>query len=277
MLEHHEFVSGAVAETMAKYAVTKLPLGEKPIIVSPLEVVPKRGTNKFRLTVNTRYVNRHLRKNVFKFEGLKDLADLAERVDHAVSFDVIPGYYNVGLRPRSRTFVEFCWKGQYYVYNCLTFGLSTAPWVFSKVMRELAMHWRREGISVLPYVDDFMAIMHEFWACVRLARIHGGDLIRIGLRINMPQCHTIPAHQRRQLGFDVDFAEGKFQAPSDRWEAQKLSMDSILAVRQGRVHACKLASVTGTLLSMHMSWGLVTQLYIRHIYALINSAVSLNC
>jgi hypothetical protein len=225
-LEHMEFVSGAVAEMLAEGAVTRLPPGEKPTVVSPLGVVPKRGTNKFRLTVNMRYVNRHLGKKVFKFEGLKDLADLAEKGDHAVSYDLMSGYYHVGLLPRSRTFVGFCWKGQYYVYNCLPFGLSTAPWVFSKLMRELVMYWRREGISVLPYLDDFMAMKQGFWACVRLARRLEGDFVRAGLRINVPKCHMIPAQQRRQLGFDVDFATGKFQVPSDRWEALKVSVRS---------------------------------------------------
>jgi hypothetical protein len=72
-LEHHEFVSGAVAEN----AMTRLPPGEKLMVVSPLGVVPKRGTSKFRLTVNLRYVNRYMGKKVFKLEELKDLADLA--------------------------------------------------------------------------------------------------------------------------------------------------------------------------------------------------------
>ncbi len=76
--EHHDFVSSDVAEMLAANAVTLLPPGEKPRVVNPLGVVPKRGTNKFRLTVNTRYVNRHLGKKLFMFEGLKDLADLAE-------------------------------------------------------------------------------------------------------------------------------------------------------------------------------------------------------
>jgi hypothetical protein len=84
---HQEFVSGAVSEMLAKGDVTRLPPGENPMVVSPLGVVPKRGTNKFRLTVNMRYVNQHLGKKVFKFEGLKDLAELAERGDHAVSYD----------------------------------------------------------------------------------------------------------------------------------------------------------------------------------------------
>jgi hypothetical protein len=92
----------------AEGVVTRLPPGEKPMVVSPLGVVPKRGKNKFRLTVIMRYVNRHLGKKVFKFEELKDLADLTERGDHAVSYDLMSGYYHVGLHPRSRTFVGFC-------------------------------------------------------------------------------------------------------------------------------------------------------------------------
>ncbi len=75
--EHSESASGAVEEMLGADAVTLLPPGEKPLVVSPLGVVPKRGTDKFRLTVNMRYVNKHLGKKAFKFEGLKDMADLA--------------------------------------------------------------------------------------------------------------------------------------------------------------------------------------------------------
>ncbi len=74
-----------------------------------------------------RYVNRHLGEKKFGMEGLKDLADLAKKGDHAVSYDLISGYYHVGLHPESRTFVGFKWEGKYYTYNCLSIGLSTAP------------------------------------------------------------------------------------------------------------------------------------------------------
>jgi hypothetical protein len=96
-MEHHEFVSGAVEEMIAADAVTLLPPGEKPRVVSPFGMVPKRGTDKFRLIVNMRYVNKHLGSKVFKFEGLKDLADLAESGDYAMSYDLMSGYYHVGL------------------------------------------------------------------------------------------------------------------------------------------------------------------------------------
>ena len=98
-----------------------------------------------------RYVNKHLTKRVFKFEGLSDLANMAETCDYSISYDLTSRYYHVALHSDSRRFVGFKLKGTYYQYNCLPFGLSTAPWVFSKVIRELVMCWRATGINILPY------------------------------------------------------------------------------------------------------------------------------
>ena len=41
-LEHHEFVTTAVAEMAAEKAITMLQPSEKPWVVSPLGVVPKK-------------------------------------------------------------------------------------------------------------------------------------------------------------------------------------------------------------------------------------------
>ena len=128
--------------------------------------VPKGTEGKFRLVINIRYVNEYLVKKKFKFEGLKDLSDLAEKGDHAVSFDLTSGYYHVELHPRTRTYNGFEKKGSYYFCNCMPFGLATAPWVFSKVMRELMIYWRKGGIIVLPYLDDFFFSKKGKQACL---------------------------------------------------------------------------------------------------------------
>jgi hypothetical protein len=115
-----------------------------------------------------------------------------------------------------------------------------------------------EGIKLLPYLDDFMFMKSSFWQCVRMARRVEKDFVRAGLRINVPKCHSIPAQQRRQLGFHVDFAQGHFQVPADRWEALKVSAGVLLSARNGRVQPRRLARLTGTVISMHLSWGPVT-------------------
>ena len=153
--EHRDFVSKAIAEMEVEGALTPMPRGQRPTVVSPIGVVPKPRSDKFRLVINMRYVTNYLAKKVFKFEGLSDLADIAEKGDHSVSYDLMSGYYHVSLHPATRRFVGIKWEGVYYIYTCLTFGLASAPWVFSKVMRELVMYWRRDGVRVLPYLDDF--------------------------------------------------------------------------------------------------------------------------
>ncbi len=99
-----------------------------------------------------RYVNKNIAKKVFKFEGCSDSADIDEKGDHSVFCDLKLGYYDVGVHPLTRGFVGIKWEGMYYVYTCLLFMLSIAPWVFSKVMREIGMNWRRCGIRSLPCV-----------------------------------------------------------------------------------------------------------------------------
>jgi len=72
--------------------VLSYPAFERPTpdVVSPIGVVKKPHSDKFRLVINMRYVNKHLtKKKVFKFEGFADLADIAEKGDHLVP------YYNL--------------------------------------------------------------------------------------------------------------------------------------------------------------------------------------
>jgi hypothetical protein len=137
--DNHEFVTKAVDKMVEAGAVLALPSSVLPTVISPLEVVPKPNSGKLRLVVNMEYDNEHIAKRVFKLEGLSYLSDKAEKGDWNVAYDLTSGYYHVSLHLDSRRFVGFNWRGIYYRYNCLPFGFSTSPWVFSKVTRELVM------------------------------------------------------------------------------------------------------------------------------------------
>ena len=104
----------------------------------------------------------------------------------------------------------------YYVYTCLPFGLSIAPWVFSKVMREIVMFWRRCGIRVIPYLDDLFFPKKVVLAC-RLVGIRiEGDCLKACLQINFLKSGLILMEERKHLGFDVDLGAGYFRVPTDR-------------------------------------------------------------
>ena len=66
-------MTSAVEEMLAVGAISILPKGERPEVVSPLGVVPKGTEGKFRLVINMRYMDEYMVKKKFKLEGLKDL------------------------------------------------------------------------------------------------------------------------------------------------------------------------------------------------------------
>jgi hypothetical protein len=76
-------------------------------------VVRKPISDKFRLVINTRYVNNNLAKKMLKFDRLADLTNIAEKGDNKVSYDLKPVYYHVGLYPVTRRLVGVGWEGVY--------------------------------------------------------------------------------------------------------------------------------------------------------------------
>ncbi len=108
-------------------AASVLLAGVDPTIVSPLGVVSKPHSDKLHLIINMRYLNKHLANGFYEIEGLSDIVDIAEIGDYSISHDLTSGYYHVSLHPNSMHFIGFKWNAKYYQYNCLPFGLSTAP------------------------------------------------------------------------------------------------------------------------------------------------------
>jgi hypothetical protein len=118
-LEHHEFVTKAIADMVGAGAASALPTGVIPTVVSPLDVLPNPHSDNLHLIVNMRYANDHLVKRVFKFEGLTDIADMASKGDYSISYDLTSGYYHVALHPDSRRLLVS--NGRVHITNTIVY------------------------------------------------------------------------------------------------------------------------------------------------------------
>jgi len=79
------------------------------------------------------------------------------------------------------------------------------------------------------------------------------------------------------LGFDVDLAAGLFKFPITRREALLANAVAILNYKGTRIQARKFACLLGTVISMKLAWGPITQLFTRNLYHILNNVPSLNC
>ena len=65
-------------------------------------------------------------------------------------------YFSVLISKEQRKLLCFQFKDRFYQFNCLPFGLASAPWVFTKTLKPTAALGRELGIRLIVYIDDIL-------------------------------------------------------------------------------------------------------------------------
>ena len=265
--EHKAFISDCVAKLVQANAAQQW--RGKPRCVHPLTVVPKKN-GKLRLILDLRHVNQYLHVPKFKFESLLELSHLLLPEANMFSIDLQDGYWQLEMTPDSYEYLGFEWEGQYYVFKVLPFGLATAPWAFSKVMREVCDVLRSHGIRLLNYLDDFLFLCNPKLGLAEREKAYIMSVFNAaGLTINAAKSQLAFTHTIVHLGFEVDSREGVLRIPLERWEVFQAKVAQALVAP--RVSVRELARITGHAASLSLVVQGVARLQTRALYAAIGS------
>ena len=76
-----------------------------------------------------------------------------------IKSDLKSSYHHLDIFPAHRKFLGFSWAFEdgvpwFLQFNVLPFGLSTAPYIFTKLLRPLVKLWRGRGFHSVVYLDD---------------------------------------------------------------------------------------------------------------------------
>ena len=104
----------------------------KPKVISPLNVVPKKGKNKWRLIIDLRYVNSFIDTPKFSNEKIDVVYSLVQEKDQLVSIDLKNGFFHVPVSDAHQSYLGFKWNNSYFCWQRLPFGLSVSPYFFEK-------------------------------------------------------------------------------------------------------------------------------------------------
>ena len=156
VLEHSDFVNDAILELLQDNRIEELTT--PPEIVNPL-TVSVQSSGKKRLILDLRHINLHVFKQKFKCEGLHTIRDIFSEDYFVFSFDLKSGYHHVDIFPGHRKILAFSWHFgtncvRYFHFTVLPFGLSSAPFIFTKLIKPLEAFWRLQGIPIAIFFDD---------------------------------------------------------------------------------------------------------------------------
>ena len=181
------------------------------------------------------------------------------------------GYHHIDIFEPHQEYLGFSWEvngvTKYYVFCVLPFGLGSAPYIFTKVMRVLVKFWRTKGICITVYIDDGIGVdpqkdkANENSVCV------SKTLDNAGFVKNSKKSHMIPCKALTWLGIFIDLDSKHLSISVSRMNSLALDLDQVLS--SPHTTARKLAKIAGKINSMHYVLGNIVRLQTRSIYRTI--------
>jgi hypothetical protein len=237
--------------------------------ICPLQVEKHPTSGKRRLCQDLRWINGHLPNVEFRMESLNvELGDVMQPGDKLFTTDIDKAYYCLSVHPDARPFLGWQWKGKYYMPTCLVFGLSTAPRIFTKIMRPMMAFMRSLGVRVLGMIDDYMwAAKPEHIGQVKQAV--QTVLPQLGWKLNA-KCVWEPADEVLMLGMLINTKEFIVKAPAKKVEAAAQAIRKVLDLRHGPFPPSlkHMQRIAGLLMSMMLALPAV-RVFTRALYRAI--------
>jgi hypothetical protein len=149
-------VNDAINELLLQRCIEEIE--KRPPIINPLSV-SIQSSGKKRLILDLRHVNQFAYKQKFKCEDIKTFIQLIDKEYYMFKFDLKSAYHHVEIYAEHRQYLSFAWdfgdsEFRYFLFCVSPFALSSAPFIFTKLLKHLTTFWRNKGIPIAVYLDD---------------------------------------------------------------------------------------------------------------------------
>ena len=202
------------------------------------------------------------------------MQDFLEPTDLIFKFDLNQGYHLIDIDEEHQKYLGFSWKikGQtrYFVSTVLPFGLTSAPFVFTKVMRCLVTFWRAQGIKISVFIDDGLGSADKVQSNIYSVVVKKPQT-EAGFVVNTQKSIWQPQRELTWLGVNINLEKLCFSIPQTRIESRILfSLEKIMK-NLPYTTARKLAKVCGKLNSTKFVMGNIVQLKTRNLFKIIGA------
>ena len=213
-LNHSDFVEQTIEKLLTLRCIDEHV--SSPHVVNPLSVVDGK---KLRLVLDLRHVYPHIRLTKFRYEDPRSLSEVFQQGFYIFTFDLESGYYHIDIFGPRHRFLGFSWKfgsiSRYFTFKVLPFGLCSACYFFTKMLRPFVRRWRAMGHFSFVYIDDGISGASDIISVNAASRIERteSDLINSGFKGNESKSHWEPMQIGEWLGFVINTIRMTFQAP----------------------------------------------------------------
>ena len=178
--------------------------------------VPKKDTPDCRVILNLKILNNFIRKIKFKLEGYETIISMINQFDFMCSIDLTDAFLMFSMHPEFFRFLCFEWDGVRYCYKCMPFGLTSAPRIFSKVLKSVLVFLRSRSIRVSAWFDDLIIIANSVSLLLEHLYFVRMILRSLGFLINNDKSNLVPSQSMLHLGYIWNSVDLTLSVPMDK-------------------------------------------------------------
>ena len=96
----------------------------------------------------------------------------------------------------------------YFLFTVLPFWLSSAPFIFTKLLKPVGTYRREQGIPIIKFFDDGVGAGSSLNSVKINSSIGCADLSRYGLEINEEKSNWEPERKFSWIGYNIHTQTG---------------------------------------------------------------------
>lgn len=176
----------------------------------------KKPNGSFRFILNLKNLNKHIDPPHFKLEDYRSVKDLLHKDYFLASIDLKDAYFLIPIHDAHQKYLKFEFEDNIYKFSCMPFGISIAPYTFTKLLKPVITYLRNLGIICVIYLDDILVLAKNKTECFKNIIITRDLLISLGFLINFDKSVLIPHYEARFLGFIFNTHRMKMYLPLEK-------------------------------------------------------------
>jgi hypothetical protein len=144
-----------VESLLSKGAITRLGNELSPGLYSHMFLV-RKSSGGWRPVLNLSKLNLYVDNRSFRMDTPATVLASVHKGDWLASIDLTDAYLHIPMHPDCRHLLRFSIQDRAYQFSVLPFGLSSAPYVFTKVLRQVVQVLHQLSVRLNPYLDDWL-------------------------------------------------------------------------------------------------------------------------
>jgi len=270
-LESKNQITTEVLELLTKGAIVET-IDSPRNYLSQIFLVEKKDGGQ-RPVINLKGLNQFVKTEHFKMEGLHLLPDLLQSQDWLVKMDLKDAYLQVPVHPDYQHLLSFQWEGKTYKFQCLPFGLSAAPRVFTKLLKPVVGFLRQNGCRLIIYLDDILLMHQDRTQLEQITQLTCQLFESLGLIVNQKKSMLTPTQEMDFLGFHLCSNTMKISIPTEK--LRKIQQDARRMLQQTSISVREIARFVGKTTATMRAIPLAP-LHYRALQMQMNSVLPLN-